>query len=139
MPVLHFVRQSLVCWSLAFLVASSGCMASPACDSIETRKAVLDTMLSDGTNPLARFAAGNSTAGKRAPGGNSKNSESEKPLYQLGQKIVTTSTSKDKLTVKCSGGISAAVGGINATKEVTFTVQQSAQGKISVSVDPFEF
>jgi hypothetical protein len=37
-----------------------------------------------------------------------------------------------------SGGISAAVGDIKATKEVTFTAQQSA-GKISVSVDPFQF
>jgi hypothetical protein len=38
-----------------------------------------------------------------------------------------------------SGGISAAVGDIKATKEVTFTAQQSADGKISVSVDPFQF
>ena len=46
---------------------------------------------------------------------------------------------QDKLTVKCSGGISAAVGDIKATKEITFTVQQSSDGKISVSVDPFQF
>jgi hypothetical protein len=62
-----------------------------------------------------------------------------KALYQLGQKIVTTSTSKDKLTVKCSGGISAAVDDTKATKEVTFTVQQSSDGNISVSIDPIKF
>jgi len=33
----------------------------------------------------------------------------------------------------------AAVGDIKATKEVTFTVQQSSDGKISVAVDPFQF
>ncbi len=34
---------------------------------------------------------------------------------------------------------SAVVGDIKATKEVTFAVQQSSDGKISVSVDPFQF
>ena len=109
-------------------------------NSIETRKAVLEFVLGDGNNPLATFAAQNSTAGKTSAAANSQTSEKpERSLYQLGQKIVTTSTSKDKLTVKCSGGISAAVGDIKATKEVTFTVQQSTDGKISVSVDPFQF
>ena len=92
-------------------------------------------VLGDGNNPLVTYAAENSTASASKP----QTPNSEKPLYQLGQKIVTTSTSKDKLTVKCSGGISAAVGDIKATKEVTFTVQQSGDGTISVSVDPFQF
>lgn len=135
----YFAGRSLVCWSFPFLVVSSGCIAAPECDSIETRKAVLQFVLGDGNNPLVTYAAKNSMAGKTSAAANSQNSESEKPLYQLGQKIVTTSTSKDKLTVKCSGGISAAVGDTKATKEVTFTVQQSTDGKISVSVDPFQF
>jgi hypothetical protein len=101
--------------------------------------AVLQFVSGDGNNPLVTYAAKNSTAGKASATAKSQNSKSEKPLYQLGQKIVTTSTSKDKLTVKCSGGISAAVGDIKATKELTFTVQQSSDGTISVSVDPFQF
>jgi hypothetical protein len=121
-----------------FLFASSGCIAAPECDSIETRKAVLQFVSGDGSNPLATYAAKNSTAGKTATAAESQ-PKSETPLYQLGEKIVTTSTSKDKLTVKCSGGISAAVDDIKATKEVTFTVQQSSDGAISVSVDPFKF
>ena len=68
-----------------------------------------------------------------------KSIESAKPLYQLGQKIVTASTSKDKLTLKCSGELSVAVGDLMATKEVNFQVQQSADGKLSVSVEPFQF
>ncbi|MBR1237896.1 MULTISPECIES: hypothetical protein [unclassified Bradyrhizobium] len=135
----YLTSRSLICWILPFLVVSSGCIAAPECDSIETRKAVLQFVLGDGNNPLVTYAAKNSTAGKASPDATSQHSKSEKPLYQLGQRIVTTSTSKDKLTVKCSGGISAAVGDIKATKEVTFTVQQSSDGQTSVSVDPFQF
>lgn len=135
----YFRGRSLVFCSVPILFISSGCIAAPECDTIETRKAVLDFVSGDGSNPLVTYAAKNSTAGQEAAAGISPNPESKKPLYQLGQKIVTTSTSKDKLTVKCSGGISAAVDDTKATKEVTFTVQQSSDGKISVSVDPFKF
>ena len=100
---------------------------------------MLQFVLGDGNNPLVSYAAKNSTAGKASADATAQDSKSEKPQYQLGQRIVTTSTSKDKLTVKCSGGISAAIGDIKATKEVTFTVQQSSDGKTSVSVDPFQF
>ena len=131
--------KSLVSWSFPLLFVSSGSIAAPECDSIESRKAVLQFVLGDGNNPLGTYAAKNSTAGKTSAAAKPQIPKSETPLYQLGQKIVTTSTSKDKLTVKCSGGISAAVGDIKATKEITFTVQQSSDGNISVSVDPFQF
>ena len=121
------------------LVYSTGCIAAPECDTIESRKAVLQFVLGDGSNPLGVYAAKNSTAGKNSAPGKSQNLEGETTQYQLSQKIVTTSTSKDKMTVKCSGGISAVVDDTKATKEVSFTVQQSADGKISVSVDPFNF
>ncbi|MBR1150472.1 hypothetical protein [Bradyrhizobium sp. JYMT SZCCT0428] len=135
----YLTSRSLGCWILPFLVVSSECIAAPECDSLEARKAVLQFVLDDGKNPLVTYAAKNSTAAKTSTDSISQHSKSEKPLYQLGQRIVTTSTSKDKLTVKCSGEISAAVGNIKATKEVTFTVQQSSDGKTSVSVDPFQF
>ena len=62
-----------------------------------------------------------------------------RPLYQLGDRIVTASTSRDKLTLKCSGPLSVAVSDIKATKELIFTVQQPKDGKLSVSVEPFQF
>jgi hypothetical protein len=132
----YLPSRSLAC--VPFLFVSSGCIAAPECDSIETRKAVLQFVSGDGNNPPVTCAAKNSTAGKTSAAGESQNAKSERPLV-LSQKIVTTSTSKDKLTVKCSGGISAAVDDIKATKEVNFTVQQSPDGNISVSVDPFKF
>ena len=98
---------------------------------------MLQIVSNDHNNPLARYAAENPNTAKPNDGG----SEAEKaqPLYLLGEKIVTISTSGDKRTLKCSGAISATVGGTKASKEVNFTVQQAPDGKISVSVDPFQF
>jgi hypothetical protein len=96
---------------------------------LDTRNAVLQFISGDRDNQLKNYAAGQSTAPP----------EGTRPLYQLGQRIVTTSTSTDKHTLKCSGALSAAVGDTKATKEVTFTVQQTSDGKLSVSVDPFQF
>jgi hypothetical protein len=79
--------------------------------SLETRKAVLDIVSDDHHNPLVEFAAKNSTA-KASP---------------------------DKRTLQCSGAISAGVGDVKASKEIGFTVQRSADGKLSVSVTPFQF
>ncbi|QOZ34058.1 hypothetical protein XH92_22320 [Bradyrhizobium sp. CCBAU 53421] len=117
--------------SFPVLVALSGCGNQLECDSIETRKAVLQTIADDHRNPLVNYAAKESTA-KPDP-------ENSKPQYLLGEKIVTTSTSKDKRTLQCSGGISVAVGDVKASKEVEFTVQKAADGKLTVSVAPFQF
>ncbi|MGY3610935.1 MULTISPECIES: hypothetical protein [unclassified Bradyrhizobium] len=129
MPYLY--DRSLVVWSFPFLIFLSGCSDKLECDSIETRKAVLQMVADDHRNPLVNYAAENSTA--------KANLENAKPLYLLGQRIVTTSTSQDKRTLQCSGEISVSVGDRKASKEVEFTVQQSLDGKISVSVVPFQF
>lgn len=111
----------------------------------ETRSAVLNIVSSDHGNPLIAYAAKNSSANKddiknstleenKPPG-----SANMKPMYLLGQKIVTTSISGDKRTLQCSGEISVAVNDIKAAKEINFTVQQSSDGKLSVSVAPFQF
>jgi hypothetical protein len=136
-----FFRERLLAfWSFPVLIFLSGCDAKPECDSFETRNAVLQTVSDDHKNALAKFAAQNSTMVKSS---DVSSSEAEKatrqPLYLLGEKIITTSTSEDKRTLKCSGAISATVGDTKASKEINFTVQQSPDGKISVSVDPFQF
>ena len=135
----HFSRRSLTLCNLPFLIFLSGCGASkPECDSIETRNAVLQIVSNDYNNPLARYAAENPNAAKPSDG-SAEAVKSRQPLYLLGEKIVTTSTSGDKRTLKCSGAISATVGATKASKDVNFTVQQAPDGKISVSVDPFQF
>src|SRR6185437_5887633 len=112
-----------VCILLSAL-ALSGCGAKPECDSFETRNAVLKAVSEDHNNALGKYAAENSTPAK--PSDVSPESEKSKrqPLYLLGDKIVTTSTSKDKRTLSCSGSISVTVGDTKASKEVNFTVQQ---------------
>ncbi len=136
----YFSRRSLTLSNLPFLIFLSGCGASkPECDSIETRNAVLQIVSSDHNNPLARYAAENSNAAKPSDGNAEVEKSRQQPLYLLGEKIVTTSTSGDKRTLKCSGAISATVGATKASKDVNFTVQQAPYGKISVSVEPFQF
>jgi hypothetical protein len=121
-------------WSFPFLILLGGCDHKPECDSFETRNAVLKAVSDDHNNALGKFAA--ETSGDAS-------SESEKseqqPLYVLGEKIVTTSTSSDKRTLKCSGAMSVTVGDTKASKEVGFTVQQSSDGKTTVSVAPCQF
>jgi hypothetical protein len=143
--MLYFRKRSQVFWSFPFLIFLSGCGAKPECDSFESRNAVLKIVSDDHNNALATYAAKNSTAVKEksatptSEAEKSTNLENTKPLYLLGEKIVTTSTSADKRTLKCSGSISVTVGDTKASKEVNFTVQQSSDGKITVSVDPFQF
>ncbi|WP_441267799.1 hypothetical protein AB7G19_10790 [Bradyrhizobium sp. 215_C5_N1_1] len=103
----------------------------PECDFPETRKAILDIVSDDHRNPLVEFAARNSTA--------KVSLENNKPLYLLGEKIVTTSRSNQKHTLQCSGAISVTVGDVKASKEIEFSVQKATDGKLSVSITPFQF
>lgn len=130
-------KRSLVLWTLPLLIIASSCSAQPECDSMETRQAILQYISSDHINPLIDFAA--KEAVDAAPGAKSSNADGAKPMYLLGQRMVTTSTSKDKLTLRCSGALSVTIKNLEATKEVNFTVQKSPDGKLSVSVDPFQF
>jgi hypothetical protein len=143
--MLHFRDQSLAFLIFPFLLLLGSCGPQVECDSSETRQAVLATVSNDHGNALAVYAAKNSNVAKEIQNNSntdsqsSSNSENEKPFYRLGEKMVTVSTSKDKRTLTCSGAISATVGDTKASKDVSFTVQRSADGKISVSVAPFQF
>jgi hypothetical protein len=138
-PMLNICKQLTIFWSISFLVIFLvGCEAKPECDSFETRNAVLKTVSDDHRNALAEYAAKRSDVTKSSDASSKAEQAKQQPLYVLGEKIVTTSTSADKRTLKCSGSISATVGGTKASKEINFTVQQS-EGKTTVSVDPFQF
>jgi hypothetical protein len=137
MPYFH--KRPIVFWSFPFLVFLSGCEAKPECDSFETRNAVLQTVSDDHNNALVQYAAKNSNVAKSSDANLEAEKSKQQPSYVLGEKIVTTSTSENKRTLKCSGSMSVTVGDTKASKEVNFTVQQSSDGKISVSVAPFQF
>jgi hypothetical protein len=92
-------------WSFPCLIFLSGCSAKPLeCDSFETRNAVLKTVSDDHNNPLVKYAAQNPNMAKSSGAGSE--AEKQKPLYLLGDKILPTSTSKDKRTLTCRGEIS---------------------------------
>jgi hypothetical protein len=135
----YFRKQPIVFWSFPFLIFLSACDAKPECDSFEIRNAVLHTVSDDHNNALVEYAAKNSTIAKSSDVIPEAEKSKQKPLYVLGEKIVTTSTSENKRTLKCSGSMSVTIGSTKASKEVNFTVQQSSDGKITVSVDPFQF
>jgi hypothetical protein len=141
----YFRERSLLFWSFPLLIFLGGCDAKPECDSFETRSAVLQTVSDDHNNALVAYAARNSTALKEksdnasSEAEKSAKSDSTKPRYRLGERMVTISTSADKRTLTCSGLISVTVGELKASKEVNFTVQQSSDGKVAVSVAPFQF
>lgn len=132
-------KRPLAFWSVPFLIFLGGCDSKPECDSFETRNAVLQSVSDDHNNPLVEYAAKNPNEAKSSDANSEAKKSKQPPLYTLGENIVTTSTSENKRTLKCSGSISVTVGDTKASKEVNFTVQQSSDGKIAVSVDPFQF
>jgi hypothetical protein len=124
-------------WAFPVLIFLGGCEAKPECDSPETRSAVLASVENDHKNALGEFAANNSTTASDA--GKNADASRGQPIYVLGEKLVTTSTSDHKQTLKCSGALSVTVGDIKASKEVDFTVQRTPDGKLAISVEPFQF
>jgi hypothetical protein len=135
-----FLRdRSIAFWSCSFLIFLTGCSAKPECDSFETRDAVLKSVSDDHNNALGKYAAKNSTTANSGGARSDAEQTKERPLYLLGEKIITTSASADKRTLACSGSISVTIGDTKASKEIDFSVQQLSDGKLSVSVTPFQF
>ena len=134
--------------SLAVLLLLNGCDgAEPECDSLDTRSSVIKIVSGDSNNALVDYAAKNS--GVVEARANSASTEAEKlailqkarqgASYSLGDAIRTNSKSKDKRTVTCSGELSATVEDATAQKQVNFKVEQAPDGRVSVSVSPFQF
>ena len=141
------LRQAVL-RSLPVLLLLSGCDgAEPECDSLDTRSSVIKIVSDDSNNALVDYAAKNSSVVEARA--NSASTEAEKltilqkarqgASYRLGDTISTNSKSKDKRTVTCSGELSATVEDATAQKQVDFKVEQAPDGKVSVSVSPFQF
>jgi hypothetical protein len=140
-------RQTLLC-SLPVLLSLSGCgELEPECDSPDTRNSVVTIVSGDSNNALVDYAARNSSVVEARA--NNARTEAEKSAilekarqaasYRLGDEISTNSVSKDKRAVTCSGVLSATVEDVTAQKQVEYSVEQTPDGKASVSVSPFRF
>jgi hypothetical protein len=57
----------------------------------------------------------------------------------LDDTIRTNSRSRTNRAVTCTGLLYVTVEDVTAQKEVDFKVEQTADGKISISVSPFQF
>ena len=135
--IVHFCRRGSILWAFPVLFLLGGCEAKPECDSAETRSAVLEAVENDHTNTLGEYAANHSTTASDKS--EKADASRRQPIYVLGDQLFTMSTSDHKQTLKCSGALSVTVGDTKATKEVDFTVQRSADGKLAISVEPFQF
>jgi hypothetical protein len=142
------VDQRKVFWSFCILLLVSGCgRTAPECDTSDTRDSVVKIVSGDSKNALAKYAAKNSSLVEAAV--NNATTEAEKSAileratqgasYLLGDAINTNSQSDDRRAVACSGVLSVTVDDATAQKQVDFKVQQAPDGKISVSVSPFQF
>ena len=65
--------------------------------------------------------------------------EKDGAVYTLDDTVIMNSRNRATHAVSCNGSLSVTVGDTTAEKQVDFTVEQSSEGKISVSVKPFLF
>jgi hypothetical protein len=125
-----------------------GCgVATPECDSLDTRNTVIKVISDDSNNPLVNYAARNSSVVVARV--SSANTEVEKAAiwekarqsaaYRLDDTIRTNSRNKAKRAVTCSGLLYATVEDTTAQKQVDFEVEQTPDGEMTISVSPFQF
>jgi hypothetical protein len=130
------------------LLLLSGCgEAPPECGSLDARNTVVKVISDDSNNALVNYAARNSSV--VAAMVSNANTEVEKSAilekarqgatYRLDDTIRANSIYKAKHAVTCTGVLYATVEDTTAQKELDFKVEQTADGKISISVSPFQF
>jgi hypothetical protein len=139
-------QQPSILWCFPVLLLLSGCgEAGPECGSPDARSLVIKIVADNRNNPLVNFAVENSDSIeallKDAKADAEKSAIKEKArqdaVYSLDDTIVANS--RTARAASCTGLMSVRVGDTTAQKEVEFKVEQTADGKTSVSVTPFAF
>jgi hypothetical protein len=139
-------QQPSVLWCLPVLLLLSGCGdVGPDCATADARNSVLKSVADDRNNRLVNFAAENSDSVaellSRATAETEKSAIMDKAkqgaVYSLDDTIVVNS--RNKGAAICTGLLYVRIGDTTAQKEIDFKVEQAADGKISVSVQPFQF
>ena len=141
-------KQPLALWWFSVLLLLNGCGgAEPECDSLDTHNSVVKIISDDSNNALVNYAVNNSSS--VAAMVSNTNTEAEKlaiwekarqgAVYRLDDTILTNSRNRATRAVTCSGLLYVTVGDTIAEKQVDFKVEQTTDGKMSVSVDPFLF
>jgi len=117
------------------------------CDSLESRKSVVGIIADDKNNALVNYAANNSNAVAAMIA--DANVVVEKlaileeakrgAIYKLDDTILMKSRNRAAHAVTCIGALDVTVADTTAQKEVEFKVEQTTDGKMLVSVNPFLF
>ena len=130
------------------MLVLNGCGgAEPECGSLESHDSVVRIISDDSNNALVNYAVNNSSS--VAAMVSNMNTKAEKlailekarqgAVYRLDDTILTNSRNRSTRAVSCSGLLYVTVGDTTAEKQVDFKVERTADGKMSVSVDPFLF
>ena len=147
-PMKFFREQEALLGCFSVLLLLSGCGgAESECDSLDTRNSVVKIVSDDSNNALVNYAVKNSDA-VAAKVGNT-NTEADKlailenarhgAVYTLDDTIRMNSRNRATRAVTCTGLLYVTVAETTAQKEVEFKVEQTADGKMFVSVSPFLF
>jgi hypothetical protein len=144
--VSHRFREVAGCLPILLLLGGCG-VEGPECDSPGVRNSVLKIMSDDRNNALADYAARNSNVIAATVG--NAGTEAEKvailekakqgAAYRLDDAISTNSRSNAARAVTCSGVLYATVEDVTVQKQLDFRLQEAADGKVSISVSPFQF
>jgi len=134
-------------WFFVFLLLNGCGGIEPECDSLDTHHSVVKIISDDSNNALVDYAVKNSNA--VAAMVSNTNTEADRlailerarqgAVYRLDDTILTNSRNRATRAVTCSGLLYVTVGDTIAEKQVDFKVEQTTDGKMSVSVDPFLF
>jgi hypothetical protein len=141
-------KQPSASWWFSVLLLLNGCGGiEPECDSPDAHNSVVKIISDDSNNALVNYAVKNSSSVAAMVG--NTNTEAEKlaiwekarqgAVYRLDDAILTNSRNRAARAVTCSGLLYVTVGDTMAQKQVDFRVEQTTDGKMSVSVDPFLF
>lgn len=139
-------QQPRILWCFPLLLLLTGCGdVGPDCATQDARNSVLKSVQDDTNNRLLNFAVDNSDAVEEllshakadADKAAIKDKAKQGAVYSLDDTIVVNS--KTKGAAKCTGLLYVRVGDTTVQKEIDFRVEQVADGKISVSVTPFQF
>ena len=140
-----FGKEQLLMLGVVSLCGCGG--MDPECDSLESRNSVVKIIEDDKNNALVNYAANNSNAVAAmiadANVGAEKLAIFEEAkrgaVYKLDDTIRIKSRDRAAHAVTCSGALDVTVADTTAQKEIEFKIEQTMDGKMLVSVDPFLF
>jgi hypothetical protein len=147
-PMKLFREEQRILGCFSILLLLSGCGgAEPECDSLDTRNSIIKIVSDDDNNALVNYAVKNSSS--VAAMVNYAKSEADKlaifekarrgAAYRLDETIRMKSRNRAARAVTCIGLLYVTVADTTAQKEIEFKVEQTTDGKMSVSVSPFLF